>query len=68
MSNQCPYCGSLHFGKIETGSPNVKYVLTQVDLSSNAFLATSGLPVDAYGCSDCKKVILSSDSLNFHQK
>lgn len=39
MINKCPYCGSNKFGKIETGKDNVKYVLTQIDLSSNSFLA-----------------------------
>ena len=34
MSNKCPYCGSNKFSKLDTGNPNIKYVLTQVDVSS----------------------------------
>ncbi len=67
MINKCPYCGSNKFGKIETGKDNVKYVLTQIDLPSNSFLATCGLPVDAYGCEDCKGIMLMHDQLTFHQ-
>lgn len=67
MLNKCPYCGSSRFAKIQDENPNIKYVLTQVDVPAKAFLATSGLPVDAYGCADCNGITLFNETLKFHQ-
>ncbi len=65
--DKCPYCGSKLFSKIGTDNPNVKYVLTTVDLSKNppSFNPTNGMPVDAYGCANCKAVILRNESIKF---
>lgn len=67
MSNKCPYCGSNQFSKLDTGNPNIKYVLTQVDVSSNTFLATQGMPVDVFGCGNCKGIVLANQNLEYHE-
>jgi len=64
MEKKCPYCGSLDFDKL-TLPPNQSHVITQVDTSTNppSFLATTGLPVDLYGCVDCGRIVPHSLSL-----
>lgn len=66
MVNKCPYCGSTNIRNLNTESKSgVHYVLTCVDLTKNPneFLPTNGFPVDAYGCKNCKAVILENEAL-----
>ncbi|OZV10800.1 hypothetical protein CIW83_18455 [Tissierella sp. P1] len=65
MNIKCNFCGNNTVGKVHTTNGATSYVLTQVDTSKTPaeFLATSGLPVDVYGCTNCKAVFLRCDSL-----
>lgn len=67
LINKCPYCGSLNFNKIKTDNNNYKFVLTQVDITTNEFFPNLGLPIDAYGCVDCKGIYLANENLSFHE-
>lgn len=67
MISRCPYCGSNKIARCNEENGNIKYVLTQIDITSNSFLATQGMPVDVFACVDCKAIMLSNDSLRFNE-
>ncbi|MFU0790638.1 MAG: hypothetical protein ACFWT6_11865 [Virgibacillus proomii] len=62
--NKCPNCGSENFLPVKPPT-GTSYVLTTVDQSTDpaTFKATSGSPVDLYGCLDCKFVSLHMPDL-----
>ena len=64
MELKCPYCGSLSFDKLISPA-NQSYVITKIDLSTEppTFLATSGVPIDLYGCLDCGRLVPYSSAL-----
>lgn len=55
---KCPYCNSDKFAPIVHNNPNIKYALTEVNIETKEFNPDTGIPVDAYGCPDCKSVLL----------
>lgn len=59
----CPYYGSNKFAKVEPENPNIKYALTEVNIATKEFNPAKGIPVDLYGCLDCKAIIMKSDRL-----
>lgn len=65
MELNCPYCGSKNFAKINpiNSNSNIKFVLTQIDISTNSFMPASGMPVDIAGCPDCKGILLYNENI-----
>lgn len=64
MINKCPYCNGNNFHLISDNNSNIKYALTQVDISTGTFLPGNGMPIDAYGCLDCKGIVLVNELLH----
>lgn len=60
---KCPYCNSDKLAPIVHSNPNTKYFLTEVDVNTKSINPMQGIPVDAYGCADCKAVILKCPNL-----
>jgi len=62
---KCPFCSGPNIGKVTPPVGTTSYILTTVDTTQTppAFNPTSGLPVDLYGCSDCKCIYLRCESL-----
>ena len=60
---KCPYCGSENFTQIVHNNPNTKYILTEIDVDTKAINPMRGIPLDAFGCSDCKAIVLKCPNL-----
>lgn len=58
----CPFCGQPTYGEIKPGV-GTSYVITEVNETTKEFHATSGLPVQLFGCSSCKNIQLKCNSL-----
>ncbi|WP_416729211.1 hypothetical protein [Fictibacillus sp. JL2B1089] len=60
----CSNCGSADFAPVSPSS-GTSYVLTTVDQSTTppSFLATSGLPVQVFGCIKCGVLTFHNPSL-----
>lgn len=61
---KCPFCGNQTFSNIQPAA-GTGFVLTCVDQNATppSFLATTGIAVNALGCSSCKAVQLVCPSL-----
>lgn len=61
---QCPTCNSQHMELVPPAA-GTTYVLTCANTTVNPpdFLATTGLPLELYGCVECKTVIFKCESL-----
>lgn len=58
----CPFCKSNRFAKLK---PNIgkEYGIIEVDEKKGAVYMDAILPVDLYGCLDCKSIFLKCESL-----
>lgn len=59
--NKCPYCGSELFTKVNNIDGGDSFVMMQV--SKNALDVKNLMPIQLYGCCDCKGVQIKCDSL-----
>lgn len=59
--DKCPHCDSRNVGKINPPSGSNQVLLTGYNSNTNTVNPTSGIPVEAYGCRNCKSVILKSN-------
>lgn len=60
---KCPYCDSENFAKLTFENPDIKYQLTKVNVATKTVEVASGIPVDVYGCPDCKSILLKNENL-----
>lgn len=60
--DKCPYCGSgnIHPVKPEKGNG---YVIIEADTKTHQIYHDYALPVQLYGCLDCKSVLMKCESL-----
>ena len=60
---KCPYCGSAKFGKITPTKGNL-YGLTEINTNTGQIYADTLLKIDAYGCLECKALVLKNEELS----
>lgn len=64
MKNKCPICEKGILREIEQNKKGKHYFLCTIDTSVEpANIDGSGMPVDAYGCTNCGTIILNSKSI-----
>lgn len=61
--SQCPYCGSLKYGKVNLDGGK-EFVLVVKDPSPNP--PSEGKKVNVFGCADCKMLTLQSEFLQWN--
>lgn len=61
--NKCPQCGGYNVAKIDPPAGSDKYFAPSIDTKSNSINIGNGIPLDAYGCMDCKAVYFKSSAL-----
>ncbi|AYO30840.1 hypothetical protein D2962_09630 [Biomaibacter acetigenes] len=63
MSITCPFCGNQNVQQLKNIQPNQTYALSIIDTDKGPTLPSQYLPVDVYGCLQCKAIFLVCESL-----
>lgn len=59
----CPQCGGYQTSKINPPQGSSDYFLVSIDRNSSSVNPTSGMPLQAYGCLNCKGVWFKNSDL-----
>lgn len=57
---KCPVCGNDTFGEVYT-EPDCRFILATLNIKTKQF--DSGMPINAFGCTNCHAVMLTCDEL-----
>ncbi len=61
--NKCPQCSSANTAEIQVPAGYDQLLLAAYNSKSNEVNPGTGIPVNAWGCKDCKAVFLKSPKL-----
>jgi DNA-directed RNA polymerase subunit RPC12/RpoP len=64
--SKCPYCGADTCGKIYCKSGDTFFLMEGYMDDSGKIFSNSGIAVDVYACSTCKKIYLQDNSVTPH--